>query len=206
MASWSFYFSFSFLFPLLTLHLYHKKESWDITSCPELLLAFWRIFEAVSIQIFAYCGTFCACFELKLNLAAYCTSLTGRQIQDRLRADPVSSRFDSAWFGSAWQRPLYAQSKQARGYKAFTRQSCPTFPLCASAAGLRCIIHEHSVNLLIQNMSSLFLCLIYCLSFCHSVIHSLFTFCSLFFSPLFPILLFIHQQANYGTWTDTTTD
>lgn len=66
--------------------------------------------------------------------------------------------------------PLYTQSKQARGYKAFTRQSCPTFPLCASAAGLRCIIHEHSVNLLIQNMSSLFLCLIYCLSFFHSVI------------------------------------
>lgn len=24
-----------------------------------------------------------------------------------------------------------------------------TFPLCASAAGLRCIMHEHSVNLLI---------------------------------------------------------
>lgn len=34
------------------------------------------------------------------------------------------------------------------------------FPLCASAAGLRCILHEHSVNLLIQNMSSPFLCLI----------------------------------------------
>lgn len=31
------------------------------------------------------------------------------------------------------------------------------FPLCASAAGLRCIMHEHSVNLLIRNMSSLFL-------------------------------------------------
>lgn len=32
-----------------------------------------------------------------------------------------------------------------------------TFPLCASAAGLRCIMHEHSVNLLIPNTSSLFL-------------------------------------------------
>lgn len=86
----------------------------------------------------------------------------------------VSSQLDSAWFGSVWKRvPLYALSKQARGYKAFTRQSCPTFPLCASAAGLRCIIHEHSVNLLIQNMSSLFLCLIYCLSFSLSVIPSL---------------------------------
>ena len=45
----------------------------------------------------------------------------------------------------------------------------PAFPLCASAAGLRCIMHEHSVNLLIQNMSFLFLCLIYCPSFLLSV-------------------------------------
>lgn len=90
--------------------------------------------------------------------------------------------------------PLYTQSKQASGYKAFTRQSCPTFPLCASAAGLRCIIHEHSVNLLIQNMSCLFLCLIYCLSFSHSVIASVFTSCSLFFPSWVPLLLFSHRQ------------
>lgn len=80
--------------------------------------------------------------------------------------------------------PSYTRSKQARGYKAFTRRSCPTFPLCASAAGLRCIIHEHSVNLLIQNMSSLFLCLIYCLSFlslCHTP--------SLLLLHCFPLLL-----------------
>lgn len=81
----------------------------------------------------------------------------------------ISSQPDSARFGMT-AVPLYTRSKQARGYKAFTRQSCPTFPLCASAAGLGCIIHEHSVNLLIRNMCSLFLCLIYCLSFSHSAI------------------------------------
>lgn len=84
---------------------------------------------------------------------------------------PASFWFSAAQFGMT-AVPLYAQSKQARGYEAFTRQSCPTFPLCESAAGLRCIIHEHSVNLLIQNMSSLFLCLIYYLFFLHSVIPS----------------------------------
>lgn len=72
------------------------------------------------------------------------------------------NQFDFGVLGSAV--PLYTQSKQACSYKPFTRQSCPTFSLCESAAGLRCIIHEHSVNLLIQNMSSLLLCLIYYLS------------------------------------------
>ena len=102
---------------------------------------------------------------------------------------PGRSRLISVRFGMT-AVPLYTQSKQARGYKAFTRQSCPTFPLCASAAGLRCIIHEHSVNLLIQYMSSLFLCLIYCLSFFRSVIPYLcflptvFLFCCSSFPPI----------------------
>lgn len=104
--------------------------------------------------------------------------------------------------------PLYSQSKQARGYKAFTRQSCPTFPLCASAAGLRCIIHEHSVNLLIQNMSSLFLCLIYCLSFFHSVIPYLCFSLPVFLSPLFLFFCSFPPIGgpDRGTRADTTTD
>jgi len=99
--------------------------------------------------------------------------------------------------------PRVDSSKQARGYEAFTRRSCPTFPLCASAAGPGCIIHEHSVNLSIQNTSSLSLRLIYCPSFFHSVRphlgFSLFVFSSpfsllLFFPPIY--ISSLHQQTE----------
>lgn len=112
------------------------------------------------------------------------------------------NQFDFGVLGSAV--PLYTRSKQACSYKAFTRQSCPTFSLCESAAGLRCIIHEHSVNLLIQNMSSLFLCLIYYLSFffCFDpVIPSRCSLLCFFFSFLY--LLFPHQDSIYSMRRDS---
>lgn len=50
----------------------------------------------------------------------------------------------------------------------------PAFPLCASAAGLGCIMHEHSVNLSIPNMSSLFRRLICRPSFSESDVRGVF--------------------------------
>lgn len=107
-----------------------------------------------------------------------------------IQAELALSQFDCLVQFVLTAVPLYTRSKQARGYKAFTRQSCQTFPLCASAAGLRCIIHEHSVNLLIQNMSSLFLCLIYYLSFFHTVIPSVCVLLAAFL-PQFSLLPFL---------------
>lgn len=134
-------------------------------------------------HVLLVCVEFCCCIRHSINIGADYVLLAGRPCITSVCLCLVRSCMTAV--------PLYAQSKQASGYKAFTRQSCPTFPLCASAAGLRCIIHEHSVNLLIQNMSSLFLCLIYCLSFSHSVI---FASCSPFSPSCFPLLLFFHQQ------------
>lgn len=60
----------------------------------------------------------------------------------------------------------------------------PAFPLCASAAGPGCIMHEHSVNLSIPNMSLLLRRLICRPSFSKSDVRGVFLLCFLLFFHL----------------------